>query len=80
MHAGLGLGRAGQVENQVGLVRERFFSPRLRVAHFEELNALLLDRCVAYARAHPHPELRDQTVWEVFDSRAAARGSRVPGP
>ena len=37
----------GQVENQVGVVRERFFSPRLRVANFEELNALLLDRCVA---------------------------------
>jgi transposase len=34
----------GQVENQVGVVRERFFSPRLRVANFEELNALLLDR------------------------------------
>jgi len=58
----------GQVENQVGLVRERFFSPRLRVANFEELNALLLDRCVAYARAHAHPELRDRTVWEVFEA------------
>jgi hypothetical protein len=58
----------GQVENQVGLVRERFFSPRLRVANFDELNALLLDRCVAYARAHAHPELRDQTVWDVFEA------------
>ena len=28
----------GQVENQVGLVRERFFTPRLRVASYEELN------------------------------------------
>ena len=59
----------GQIENQVGLVRERFFSPRLRVANFEELNALLLlDRCVAYARAHPHPEQRDRTVWEMFEA------------
>jgi transposase len=58
----------GQVENQVGVVRERFFSPRLRVTNFEELNALLLDRCVAFARAHPHPELRDRTVWEVFEA------------
>jgi transposase len=40
----------GQVENQVGLVRERFFTPRLRVTSYEELNAWLLDRCVAYAR------------------------------
>ena len=34
----------GQVENQVGLVRERFFSPRLRVKSYEELNAWLLDQ------------------------------------
>jgi transposase len=58
----------GQVENQVGLVRERFFTPRLRVKNYEELNAFLLDRCVAYARAHRHPELRDRTVWEVFEA------------
>src|SRR5256714_4176582 len=52
----------GQVENQVGLVRERFFTPRLRVKSFEELNAWLLDRCVAYARVHRHPELGEQTT------------------
>jgi transposase len=57
----------GQVENQVGLVRERFFTPRLRVQSYDELNGLLLDRCVAYAKAHPHPELAGQTVWEVFE-------------
>jgi transposase len=62
----------GQVENQVGLVRERFFSPRLRVANFDELNALLLDRCVSYARAHPHPERRDRTVWEMFEAERPA--------
>ena len=65
----------GQVENQVGLVRERFFTPRLRVTSYEELNALLLDHCVAYARAHRHPELREQTIWEVFE---AERPSLVP--
>lgn len=46
----------GQVENQVGLVRERFFTPRLRVKSLEELNVWLLDKCVAYAKAHNHPE------------------------
>ena len=65
----------GQVENQVGLVRERFFTPRLRVKSYEELNALLLDRCVAHARAHRHPEQRERTVWEVFE---AERLSLVP--
>src|SRR6195256_1610621 len=58
----------GQVENQVGLVRERFFTPRLRVASYEELNAWLLDRCVAYAKAHKHPELADRTVWQAFEA------------
>jgi transposase len=57
----------GQVENQVGLVRERFFTPRLRVKTYDELNACLTDKCVAYAKTHPHPERPDQTVWEVFE-------------
>jgi transposase len=58
----------GQVENQVGVVRERFFAPRLRVASYEELNAWLLDRCVAYAKAHKHPELADCTIWQAFEA------------
>ena len=57
----------GQVENQVGLVRERFFTPRLRFKTFDELNAWLLDKCIAYAKAHAHPERADRTVWEVFE-------------
>jgi transposase len=57
----------GQVENQVGVVRERFFTPRLRVTSYEELNAWLLDRCVAYAKAHKHPELTDRTIWQAFE-------------
>ena len=58
----------GQVENQVGLVRERFFTPRLRVKNYEELNAWLLDQCVAHARAHRHPEQREQTIWQAFEA------------
>ena len=65
----------GQVENQVGLVRERFFTPRLRVKSYEELNAWLLDRTIAFAKAHRHPDLRDRTVWEVFEGE---RPSLVP--
>jgi hypothetical protein len=63
------------VENQVGLVRERFFTPRLRVASYEELNAWLLDRCIAYAKAHKHPELTDRTIWQAFE---AERPKLVP--
>jgi len=65
----------GQVENQVGLVRERFFTPRLRFKSLDELNAWLLDKCIAYAKAHRHPELVEQTVWEVFE---AERPKLVP--
>jgi hypothetical protein len=57
------------------VVRERFFTPRLRVASYEELNAWLLDRCVAYAKAHKHPELADRTVWQAFE---AERTQLVP--
>lgn len=58
----------GQVENQVGLVRERFFTPTLRVKSLNELNGILLDKCVVYAKAHKHPEIVDQTVWQVFEA------------
>lgn len=65
----------GQVENQVGTVRQRFFAPRVRVKSYEELNAWLLDRCIAWARAHPHPEVREKTIWEMFETE---RSSLVP--
>jgi hypothetical protein len=65
----------GQVENQVGNIRERFFTPRLRVKSLDELNAWLLDRCISYAKAHRHPEFKDRTVFEVFEEE---RPSLVP--
>ena len=58
----------GQVENQVGLVRERFFTPRLRFGSYDELNGWLVDQCVTYAKAHPHPERRDETIWSAFQA------------
>ncbi len=57
----------GQVENQVGLVRERFFTPRLRFKTYDELNAWLMDKCIAYAKTHAHPERPDTTVWAAFE-------------
>jgi hypothetical protein len=67
----------GQVENQVGLVRERFFTPRLRVRSYDELNAWLLDKCVAYAKTHKHPEIPDRTIWQAFEDE---RPRLVPVP
>jgi hypothetical protein len=65
----------GQVEGQVGLVRERFFTPRLRVRSHEEPSAPLLARCVARARANRHPGRRERTVRGVFE---AGRAGLVP--
>jgi transposase len=65
----------GQVENQVGLLREHFFTPRLRFKTYDEMNAWLLDKCIAHAKAHRHPELTEQTIWEVFE---AERPKLVP--
>jgi len=69
----------GQVENQVGLVRERFFTPRLRFQTYDELNAWLLDRCIAYAKAHRHVEQPERTIWEMFEAeRGMLVGYRGP--
>ena len=65
----------GQVENQVGVLRERLFKPRPRFGGLAELNAWLLEQCVAHARAHRHPEFADRTVWDAFE---AERPSLVP--
>ncbi|MBV1703175.1 MAG: IS21 family transposase [Hyphomicrobiales bacterium] len=67
----------GQVENQVGLVRERFFTPTLRAKSLEELNGLLIDKSVAYAKAHKHQEVTDQTIWQMFETE---RSMLVPVP
>ncbi len=62
----------GQVENQVGTVRKRFFSPRLRFATLEELNQWLQARCVDYAKAMAHPEFKERKVWDVFTEEVAS--------
>ena len=62
----------GQVENQVGNIRERLFAPRLRMASYGELSAWLLDQCIAYAKANKHPEEADRTIWQVFEAERAA--------
>jgi transposase len=65
----------GQVENQVGRIRERLFAPRLKFASYEEMNGWLLERCIAHAKAQRHPEIAAATIWEVFE---AERPKLVP--
>lgn len=56
----------GQVENQVGVVRKRFFAKRRRFDSLAELNEWLADECRNHAVTSKHPEHRDQTVAQVF--------------
>jgi transposase len=56
----------GQVENQVGLVRQRFFVQRRRFADLEELNGWLEAQCRNHAANHKHPEFKERTISEVF--------------
>jgi transposase len=65
----------GQVENQVGNVREHIFTPRLRFGSHQELNAYLLERCLAEARSRRHPVLKDSCIFDVFE---AEREKLVP--
>lgn len=62
----------GQVENQVGLVRERLFTPRLKFKNYTDLNAWLLERSVAYAQGKAHPDQPERTVFEMFEAEREA--------
>ena len=62
----------GQVENQVGTVRKRFFTPRLHFATLEEMNQWLEACCVDYAKTMAHPEFKERKVWDVFMEEKAS--------
>ena len=69
----------GQVENQVGNLRDQLFRPKPRVKSLAELNAWLEDQCIAYAKRTRHPEFKDRTIWDVFqDERASLMELRGP--
>jgi len=69
----------GQVENQVGNLRDQMFRPKPRVKSLVELNAWLEDQCIAYAKWTRHPEFKDRTIWEVFqDERPSLMALRGP--
>lgn len=54
----------GQVERQVGIVRQRLFNKRRKFADLEELNQWLTNECRVLT-AKKHPEQKDRTVAEV---------------
>jgi transposase len=69
----------GQVENQVGLVRQRFFAKRRKFADLNELNQWLNDQCLAHAASHKHPDSPLLTVGDLFrEERRHLLTVRVP--
>ena len=56
----------GQVEKQVGTVRQRFFNQRRKFKSLEELNEWLTEQCLNFAASRKHPEIPDKSVAEVF--------------
>ena len=56
----------GQVENLLGYSRRNFLVPAPQCASIEELNQLLLDRCLDYAKEHqvPGTQRKIAEVWE----------------
>jgi transposase len=70
----------GQVENQVGHVREQVFTPRLKCADLAELNALLERRCVEIAQRLAHPEQRERSRWDVFEAEECPALLPLPAP
>ena len=69
----------GQVENQVGNLRDQLFRPKPRVKSLAELNAWLEDQCIAYAKRIKHPEFKERTIWDVFqEERASLMEMRGP--
>ena len=63
----------GQVENQVGTLRDWLFTPRLQFACWEDLNVWLARRCQELEQ-RPHPDQLDRTIGELFaEERAQLR-------
>ena len=57
----------GQVENQVKVLRQRVFTPRLRFSSLEELNAHLAEQMLQEAHNQRHPEFTAKSVWQVYE-------------
>ena len=57
----------GQVERQIQSLRKRFFTPRPSFSSFNDLNAHLCARAIAYAKTTTHPEMREKSIYAVFE-------------
>lgn len=59
----------GQVENQVGNVREWLFVPRLKFTDLAALNAYLAQACLELAKKRKHPDQKSLFIYEVYTNQ-----------
>ena len=57
----------GQVERQVGVIRQRLFGKRRKFTDLDELNQWLRDECKVMAARQKHPDYSEQTVAEIAE-------------
>ena len=69
----------GQIERQVGIMRERFFKPLPAAASLEELNDRLTALCIERAKKTPHPEVRAMSVWQMWQEEQPRLLALPPG-
>jgi transposase len=67
----------GQVERQVKISRQQFFTPMPEGGSLQELNDRLASQLITYNKNHKHPEFKDKTIDEVFQEE---RQSLVSAP
>lgn len=69
----------GQIENQVGNVRDWIFVPRLKFKDLNELNRHLMERCLELSKTRAHPEQKQRRIFELFEEeRSALRPMNAP--
>src|SRR5260370_1990577 len=56
----------GQVENQVGNLRDQMFRPKPRVKSLTVLNAWLENQCLAFAQRTMQPEFKVRSICDCF--------------
>ena len=56
----------GQVEKQVNDLRRSIFNRNIQYSSFDELNENIKDFLIQDAHVAKHPDIKDKTVWEVY--------------
>lgn len=62
----------GQIENQVGNIREWLFVPRLKFADLATLNEHLRFSCLELAKMRKHPEQKELSIQTVFTEQESS--------